>query len=454
MSTTASPNEAQLEKLLEIITSSARAAIQEYKQAASASSRADPVPSIYDLEFHPLDVAQDTVRLKKAVRTLEGAAQQLAATLAPPQHTVINFAHNYDWACVGVVMRAGVPDLLKKHPKGLHVDEIAKTVNLDPGKLGRLMRTLAGKGCFTEVSDNTFAINRLANHLLSTSGPGSLARIHAQDVSRSANVLWDSLTLPDYARSYDPERSPLILALRNEGKKESFFEWMKEDPERGARYHLAMIGLGDVMGSLSVLNHYPWHEIKTLCDVGSSIGTVSIPLARAHPHIKLTCQDLEEVTIRAQDIWKNEYPEAISSGQVSLVPLNFFEQTPVKNQDAYYLRNIIHDWPDHESTLILRSVRGAMGPNSRVLIHDYVLQTTHRKPIEEYHGADVAPEPMLPNFGAGTSRAYQQDLNMWFIHNAKERTIDEFTKLGASAGLRLEKIYDLAEGSVLDFRLA
>jgi len=86
MSVAVSPNEAQLEKLLELITSSARAAIQEYKQAAGASSRADPVPSIHDPEFHPLDTAQDTVRLKKAVRTLEGAAQQLAATLAPPQH--------------------------------------------------------------------------------------------------------------------------------------------------------------------------------------------------------------------------------------------------------------------------------------------------------------------------------------------------------------------------------
>ncbi|KAI6130910.1 hypothetical protein EV401DRAFT_1850806, partial [Pisolithus croceorrhizus] len=67
-----------LEALLEIINSSARLAIAEYKKHGNS------VPTVHSTEFHPLDFATDTVALKKAVRLLEGACQQLCASLAPP----------------------------------------------------------------------------------------------------------------------------------------------------------------------------------------------------------------------------------------------------------------------------------------------------------------------------------------------------------------------------------
>ena len=79
--------EAQLEALLDIITTSARQAIAEYKKGGN------DVPTISSKTYHPLDFATNTVALKKAVRLLEGACQQLCASLAPPQHTVCNVRH-------------------------------------------------------------------------------------------------------------------------------------------------------------------------------------------------------------------------------------------------------------------------------------------------------------------------------------------------------------------------
>ncbi|KIJ64097.1 hypothetical protein HYDPIDRAFT_28987 [Hydnomerulius pinastri MD-312] len=440
--------EAQLEALLQIINTSARQAIAEYKKGGNDA------PTINSTEFHPIDFATDTVALKKAVRLLEGACQQLCASLAPPQHTVINFAQSYDWACTGVVLRTKVADALQKYPKGLHVSELSQMVGLEKGKLSRVLRVLASKGCFTEVETDVFANNRLSLITLTSSNPGCLARIHAQDVSQGAEVLYETMTEPDYASSYEPDKAPLIYALKKKGLKGSFFDWMKEDAERRENYHRAMIGLGDIMGSLSVLHHYPWNEVKTVCDVGASIGTFSIPLAKMYPHLKITDQDLPEVLVQAKDVWTKDAPQALQSSQVEFIALNFFEESPVKGKDAYYLRNIIHDWPDAEAAIILRNVRKAMEPHSRLLIHDYVLTPASRKPTADYMGADVAPEPMLPNFGAGNSRMYQQDLNMWFIHNAKERTLDDSISLGSAAGLRLEKVYDLAESAVLEFKLA
>lgn len=47
---------------------------------------------------------------------------------------------------------------------------------------------------------------------------------------------------------------------------------------------------------------YPWDEVSTVCDVGASIGTFSIPLAKAYPHLKITNQDLERVVAQAEDV--------------------------------------------------------------------------------------------------------------------------------------------------------
>jgi hypothetical protein len=82
-------NEVKLEALLDIINSSAHQAIAEYKKTGHG------VPGNDSTTFHPLDLATDTVSLKKAIMLLEGAYHQLNTTLAPPQHTVFNVSDYY-----------------------------------------------------------------------------------------------------------------------------------------------------------------------------------------------------------------------------------------------------------------------------------------------------------------------------------------------------------------------
>jgi hypothetical protein len=68
--------------LLSIINNAAQAALSAY------AAHGTGVPSIYSYEAHPLDSADDTLALRTAVKTLEGACYQLCATLAPPSHTM------------------------------------------------------------------------------------------------------------------------------------------------------------------------------------------------------------------------------------------------------------------------------------------------------------------------------------------------------------------------------
>jgi hypothetical protein len=70
--------------LLSIITNAANTAMAEY------TARGLKVPSIHSLETHPIDLDESALELRKAIKTLEGACNQLCATLAPPSHTLLN----------------------------------------------------------------------------------------------------------------------------------------------------------------------------------------------------------------------------------------------------------------------------------------------------------------------------------------------------------------------------
>ncbi|KIJ09826.1 hypothetical protein PAXINDRAFT_86916 [Paxillus involutus ATCC 200175] len=441
-------NRAKLESLLKLVNSAAQEAIAMYEKAG------DYVPSIDSTEFHPLDEAIDQVALKKSIRVLEGACAQLCTTLAPPSHTVNNLVQVYDYACLRVALRENITDILVDYPKGIHVDELSKITKIDSKKLARIMRLLATRGCYNEVDMDTFANNRLSLVLHRDNPIHHKIKLQAKAHSRGAAVVYETLKDPEYGHSNDPSHAPVMFANNKEGITGTFFDWMRQDDAKREIFHHAMRAASVVMGSLAVLTHFPFEKYSTVVDVGGGIGAFSIPLAKTHKHIKITIHDLSEVLVQARDVWAKNCPEAIQEDRVEFTELNFLTQVPVKGKDIYYLRNIIHDWPDQESTLILRNVRKALEPHSRVLIHDYVLRQLSRKQAEVESATfqvSVAPEPMLPNFGVGSMHMYQQDMTMFVLFNAKERTLQDSLELSTAAGLKLEKIWDLGATCVLEF---
>ncbi|KAG1860309.1 S-adenosyl-L-methionine-dependent methyltransferase [Suillus subalutaceus] len=431
--------EVKLEALLGIINSSARQAIAEYKKTGHG------VPSADATTFHPLDMATDTLALRKATRLLEGAYHQLSAILAPPQHTVMNFVFDYNWACTNVALRARFADVLEQHPEGLSVDKLAEAANLDKSKTARVLRALSLMGCFKEVERDVFTNTRLSLILKSTNNTGCYAHFHSRDVSKYAGVLYETMIDQEFSRSHE-ERGY---------RRRAFWDMMKKDDERRDIFHRGMLGYSEMTGTSTFLHQYHWDNVCSVVDVGSGIGAFSMPLAKMFPHLRITNHDLPEIIVQAQNAWEKDAPDALLDGRVEFVPNNFLEDIPAAGKDVYYLRHILHDWPDAEATMILRNIRKAMGPNSVLLI-----RTTEGLSIDPQ-----APEPMLPNFGAGSHGVYQIDLTMWFLLNSKERTLDELKIIAqvpynssltrrATAGLALTQVYDLVETMVMEFRIA
>jgi len=71
--------------LVALIVSAAKSIEAEYAKSSTPS-----VPSLDDLTPHPLDSQISSAALREATQILEGACTQLCATVARPQHTIVN----------------------------------------------------------------------------------------------------------------------------------------------------------------------------------------------------------------------------------------------------------------------------------------------------------------------------------------------------------------------------
>lgn len=132
-----------------------------------------------------------------------------------------------------------------------------------------------------------------------------------------------------------------------------------------------------------------------------------------------------------------EYPQAIKTGRVKLVPHDFFSYQPMRGAEVYFMRYILHDWPDDECVTILSHLCDAMSPTSKLLIVDKVLNTSV--------GSDrmkPAPLPLPANYGVAQAFGNLHDLAMMACHNGMERTPEMLEAVAQRAGLKITKIWE------------
>ena len=155
-----------------------------------------------------------------------------------------------------------------------------------------------------------------------------------------------------------------------------------------------------------------------LVDIGGGVGHDLIALKNANPDLqgKMIVQDIPVVIDSI-----NNLPSGIQA-----MKHNFFSEQPVKGAKAYYLANVLHDWPDKQALKILANVKEAMNPESILLINENVL-----------------PESKVSMYSASA------DLMMMTNFSSLERTEKQFRMLLDQAGLELVKVWvpeQLAEG--------
>lgn len=155
-----------------------------------------------------------------------------------------------------------------------------------------------------------------------------------------------------------------------------------------------------------------------IADIGGGTGTVLrliLEELASEPNVRGLLFDQESVIEQAQGKWANDP----FRNKTAFISGSFFGWIP--EADIFVLRMVLHDWDDSKASNILRNVRDAMPPHSRVVVIENVM------PSEGKHSGLV---PLS---------AEAQDMHMMVMLNGKERTVDEFQYLFASATLQLVK---------------
>ena len=206
--------------------------------------------------------------------------------------------------------------------------------------------------------------------------------------------------------------------------------------------------IGNLEHEVSPLNGfgqaYPWETIGdgdgkgTVVDLGGSIGTSSILLARRFPKLKFIVQDLPGPIENG----KKAVPPDVSD-RVEFMVHNFFTEQPV-TADAYFFRYIFHNWGDGKVLAILRALVPALKPGAKVIINDYILPESGSMDIAHERRARYVPANHLNSLCklavkvADARRAMDITMLSWF--NARERKRTEWEDMFRKAGPRFTAI--------------
>ncbi|KAJ5633627.1 hypothetical protein N7528_001469 [Penicillium herquei] len=288
------------------------------------------------------------------------------------------------------------------------LEQISEDVKADPKLVGRMMKFLAAMDILKQHTPDTFSSTPFAAAYLSSS-PLSAAVIHFTHFFTFISRLPEYFERKGWVNPGEIDETPFNLAI---GSKSRYFDYLSSKPYYQEAFNT-------VMASSYRRVEKNWFEFfpveeklriqdpsqVLLVDVGGGQGKDLQAFRERFPALpgRLILQDLPHV-IEAGDI-----PAGIESKGHS-----FFDEQPIKNAKAYYLRNVLHDWPDKQVVEILTRLRDAMGPGSLLLIEEKAMQEVN--------------VPLMAAIG---------DMSMMVSFAAAERTMNEYEALLNQAGLKL-----------------
>ena len=160
-----------------------------------------------------------------------------------------------------------------------------------------------------------------------------------------------------------------------------------------------------------IFSQHRFGPFATVADIGGSMGDFVLAMLREYPGTRGVLFDRPDVV----ELARPAIAASPMADRVDLVGGSFFDSVPAA--DLYTLKQILHDWDDHEATAILRCIRAHMNRAARVAIIDHVL-------------GDV-PEP---------TESLATDIAMMLWDTGRERRLGEFSALCAQAGFRIDRL--------------
>ncbi|KAL5041353.1 hypothetical protein BDW71DRAFT_212212 [Aspergillus fruticulosus] len=388
----------------------------------------DTSPSQSLESHHHLLTLIDKLRL--AAETPAETARRLM--YQPPQN-----------AAIRTLIDLGVFELLVENAMdgrspGLSASEVSVQTNAERGLIVRLMRIATSLGLCDSDCDSTepevYRANSKTEILTKPLGRNGLRCLYDMTMPTLC-VLPSYFAQHAYTMPANYDASPMCWATG-----QSQFEWLAERPAQQARFNGLMRSRRE--GQARWFNVYPVEKLLRsfkgassgegdededanafMVDIGGNEGHDLLWFRERYASFKgrLILQDLPAV-VAGKDV-------QLEGMGIDVMGYNFFEEQPVKGAAIYYFRSIFHDWPDSVCLQILRNTIPAMGPDSRILIVDFVL-----------------PDTDTPLFQASL------DIQMMCLGSGIERSRREWEVLLGEVGLEIWGVWSVspAQESVIE----
>ncbi|KLO09946.1 S-adenosyl-L-methionine-dependent methyltransferase [Schizopora paradoxa] len=435
---------------------------------ADCEKRGIDVPSLEDVFTPGSDIINEDPAVLKASHELTSAAYELANIVRPTHHSLFLVASGaLPAAALRCASELNIAEILKEAgPSGLHLTEIAKQANADPQKLAPVLRVLSSQWIFKEVKPDVFANNRLSSVLdkgksvadlqhspetkyAESQSAGAALLGHVMDEgAKSAAYLSETLLDPETAFSGGPTKCSLQRAFNTE---KTIFDWF-EDPDqkhRLYRFGVAMEGAAKFEPPELALNAFEWSSISDgalVVDVGGGVGACSVQVAKKNPTFKFVVQDRVPVIADGEKRLAANEVELWRSNRLTFQGHDFFAEQPIKNADVFFMKFILHDWPDEYALNILRKLREAATPTTKLFVLDKVMPyTCAPDAIDEFDsfvpGAwKTELTAPLTNVIGGSSISFISGLLMLLYLQGQERTLGHFVSLLKEAGWKVVKV--------------
>ncbi|ALO98415.1 O-methyltransferase [Streptomyces hygroscopicus subsp. limoneus] len=304
----------------------------------------------------------------------------------------------------------GVADLIAEGVTT--ADALAERTRSDADALRRLLDHLAASGLLDEPEPGRYALTDLGSVLRDDHPARTRAWLDLDGgMGRSDLALSGLLTTVRTGEPAYPERFGA-----------SFWEDLAADPARAASFDALMeTHLANVEAAADA---YDWSGVGHVVDVGGGTGKLLARILDAHRDLRGTLVELPGTAENA----RRRLADAGLTDRCAVVPGTFFDPLP-PGADVYVLSFVLHDWNDRRAARILDRCATAAAPHGHVVVIERLKEDGVKQPW-----------------------ATAMDLRMLLTAGGRERTLDDFRALAATAGLTLRTAVQTPTGaSVLTF---
>lgn len=199
----------------------------------------------------------------------------------------------------------------------------------------------------------------------------------------------------------------------------SFFDGLIAEEGGMKNFSDAMKCITSITGNdkAYIWNGFDWAGLENgpVVDVGGGNGHVSVTIAEGFPKLQFIIQDLPFNEKPAADTIPGDMKD-----RVTFQAHNFFEAQPPDLQvKAFFLKAVLHDWPDHDCVRILSHLLPKVEQGARIFIMDRITPAPGKKPTHY------------------ESFVIFIDLEMYSQLGAKERSLEQWKSLLAKTDPRL-----------------